>query len=101
MGETLHPMLAGPGGPLLGGLEQFLEILVRPDLLFLVPPRVVRLGHFGQLRIYGLGPGLLGLDACRQVPCLHLTRSLSPLPVRRAFASLGPWAPSHQWRTNF
>jgi hypothetical protein len=71
MGEMLHPMLhpmlAGPSGPLLGGLEQFIEILLRPDLMFLVPPRVARLGHVGQLRIYGLGPDLLGLAACRQV----------------------------------
>jgi hypothetical protein len=27
MCETPHPMLAGPGGPLLGGLEQFLDVL--------------------------------------------------------------------------
>jgi hypothetical protein len=64
IGETLHPrhhpmmLLAGPGGPVLGGLGRFLGNIFRPDLKNLVPPRVVCHGHVGQLRIYELGPSL-------------------------------------------
>jgi hypothetical protein len=56
MCETLHLMQAGPGGPLLGGLEQFLDVLAHPDLVPLGPPGVVCLRPVGQLWRDGLVP---------------------------------------------
>jgi hypothetical protein len=75
IGETPHPrhhpmmLLAGPGGPVLGGVRRFLGNLLHPDLKNHVPLHVVCHGHVGQQRIFGLGPGLLSLAACCQVSC--------------------------------